>query len=106
MAQRSGACKHAVNQEDASPCVNPVRLTPTAMDAPVAPRTVAPAPGITTPAKAPKPDRIPLQLRLPRDKVRAIKIAAAQREQTLSDFMLACFHAFLEFGRGHRPGLI
>jgi len=35
----------------------------------------------------------PLQLRLPRAEVKAIKLAAAEREQTISDFMLACFHA-------------
>jgi hypothetical protein len=74
----------------------PVPLIPAAMQATVTPRTAAPAPGITTPTKATKPGQIPLQLRLPRDEVRAIKIAAAQREQTLSDFMLACFHAFME----------
>jgi uncharacterized protein (DUF1778 family) len=39
---------------------------------------------------------MPLQLRLPRAEVRAIKIAAAEREQTLSDFMLACFHAYIK----------
>jgi hypothetical protein len=31
-----------------------------------------------------------LQVRLPRDEVRAIKIVAAEREQTISEFMLAC----------------
>jgi uncharacterized protein (DUF1778 family) len=36
---------------------------------------------------------MPLQVRLPREEVRKIKIAAAEREQTVSDFMLACFHA-------------
>jgi hypothetical protein len=42
---------------------------------------------------------MPLQLRLPRAEVRAIKIAAAEREQTLSDFMLACFHAYVKDGK-------
>jgi hypothetical protein len=79
----------------------PIPLTPAVMEAPVTPRTAAPAPTITTPAKAPKTDHMPLQLRLPRDEVRAIKIAAAQREQTLSDFMLACFHAFMAPGKQH-----
>jgi hypothetical protein len=46
--------------------------------------------------EAPKPTPVPLQLRLPREEVRAIKIAAAQRDQTLSEFMLACFHAFMK----------
>jgi hypothetical protein len=74
----------------------PVPLTTAVMEASVTPRTVAPAIAITMPAKPPKTDQIPLQLRLPREEVRAIKIAAAQCEQTLSAFMLACFHAFME----------
>lgn len=47
-------------------------------------------------ASAPPVQMMPLQLRLPRGEVRAIKIAAAEREQTLSDFMLACFHAYIK----------
>jgi len=43
-----------------------------------------------------KADQMPLQVRLPRHEVRAIKIAAAQSEQSISDFMLACFHAFMK----------
>jgi uncharacterized protein (DUF1778 family) len=43
---------------------------------------------------APKP--MPLQVRLPREEVRAIKVAAAQREQTVSDFMLVCFHVYMK----------
>ena len=74
----------------------PVPLTPEAMEATVTPRT-APPPTTRTAtasasAKAPKAAQIPLQLRLPRDEVRTIKIAAAQRDQTLSDSRL---HAFM-----------
>lgn len=47
-------------------------------------------------AGTPPVQMMPLQLRLPRAEVRAIKIAAAEREQTLSDFMLACFHAYIK----------
>jgi hypothetical protein len=43
--------------------------------------------------KLPKTAVMPLQVRWPREDVRAVKIAAAEREQTVSDFMLACFHA-------------
>jgi hypothetical protein len=43
-----------------------------------------------------KADQMPLQVRLPRQEVKAIKIAAAQSEQSISDFMLACFHAFMK----------
>ena len=45
----------------------------------------------------PRPEpTMPLQLRLPRDEVRRIKIAAAEREQTISQFMLACVHASMQ----------
>jgi len=40
----------------------------------------------------PKTPQVPLQVRIPKDEARAIKIAAAEREQTISEFMLACFH--------------
>jgi hypothetical protein len=73
----------------------PVALTPALVEAPpITPQAATPARSATKAAKkAPKAAQIPLQLRLPRDEVRAIKIAAAEREQTVSDFMLACFHA-------------
>ena len=45
---------------------------------------------------APKAKQVPLQIRLPRDEVRAIKVAAAEHEQTISEFMLACFHAYMK----------
>jgi len=38
----------------------------------------------------------PLQLRLPRAEVKSIKLAAAEREQTISHFMLGCFHAYMK----------
>ena len=47
----------------------------------------------TAEAKIPQ---VPLQVRIPKDAARAIKIAAAEREQTISDFMLACFHAYMK----------
>lgn len=47
-------------------------------------------------APQPKPDQVPLQVRLPREEVRAIKVAAAERDLTISDFMLACFHAYMK----------
>jgi uncharacterized protein (DUF1778 family) len=46
-----------------------------------------------------KADQIPLQLRLPREAVRAIKKAAVDRDQTISEFMLACFHANIKNGQ-------
>ena len=38
----------------------------------------------------------PLQIRIPHSQVKAIKIAALEAEQTVSDFMLACFHAYMK----------
>lgn len=74
-----------------------VPLTPDVLDAP--PPAPAAAPARAAAAKpAPKAPQMPLQVRLPRDEVRAIKIAAAEREQTVSDFMLACFHAYMKSG--------
>jgi hypothetical protein len=46
-----------------------------------------------------KADQVPLQVRLPRDEVRAIKVAAAERDQTISEFMLACVHAYMKSGK-------
>lgn len=43
-----------------------------------------------------KSEQVPLQVRLPRDQAKAIRVAAAEREQTISEFMLACFHAFMD----------
>jgi hypothetical protein len=40
-------------------------------------------------------DQVPLQLKIPRDQARAIKIAAAERDMTIRDFMLECFHAYM-----------
>lgn len=80
----------------------PIALTPELVDAPqITPRAATPARAAAAPAQAapePKPDQIPLQVRLPRAEVKAIKIAAAEREQTISDFMLACFHAYMKDG--------
>jgi uncharacterized protein (DUF1778 family) len=36
----------------------------------------------------------PLQIRVPRGEAKAIKVAAAQAEQSISEFLLACFHAY------------
>jgi hypothetical protein len=43
-----------------------------------------------------KVEQMPLQVRLPRHEVKAIKIAAAESEQSISEFMLSCFHAFMK----------
>lgn len=74
-------------------------LTPDTLKAPqVTPQAATPARGqgeATRPVrvKPPKELLIPLQVKIPKDEARAIKIAATQRDQTISQFMLACFHA-------------
>ncbi len=77
----------------------PVPLTPAVLDTPqIAPPVAMPASAARAAPRAHKAKQLPLQVRLPRDEVRAIKIAAAEREQTISDFMLACFHAYMKSG--------
>lgn len=84
----------------------PVALTAALMDAPqITPQAATPhrAAQTATPAPKPAPEpeeaKVPLQVRLPRNEARAIKIAAAQRDQSISDFMLACFHAYMKTGK-------
>jgi hypothetical protein len=43
-----------------------------------------------------KTEQTPLQVRLPRREVKAIKVAAAEEEKSISEFMLACFHAYMK----------
>ena len=44
--------------------------------------------------------REPLQVRWPAEDVKAVKLAALQQDfPTVSDFMLACFHAFMQAKR-------
>jgi hypothetical protein len=75
----------------------PVALTPALVEAPqITPQAATPPRAASKAAPAPKPEQMPLQVRLPREEVRAIKIAAAEQEQTVSDFMLACFHAYMK----------
>lgn len=75
----------------------PVALTPSLVESPqIVPQASTPPRTAKKVDNAPKPDQLPLQVRLPRKEVRAIKIAAAEREQTVSDFMLACFHAYIK----------
>ena len=78
----------------------PVALTPALVETPqIVPQASTTARAAAKPGNAPKPDQIPLQVRLPRQDVRAIKIAAAEREMTVSDLMLACFHAYMKSGQ-------
>lgn len=52
--------------------------------------------GKTTQTREEKTEQMPLQVRLPRREVKAIKIAAAEEEKSISEFMLACFHAYMK----------
>ena len=46
---------------------------------------------------ATKVEREPLQVRWPTEDVKAVKLAAIQMDfPTVSDFMLACFHAYMK----------
>ena len=67
----------------------------------ITPKAATPARSPVRPATPPEPkaEQVPLQVRIPRDDARAIKIAAAEREQTISEFMLSCFHAFMKSGK-------
>jgi hypothetical protein len=47
-------------------------------------------------AAAPLAKPAPLQIRIPPGEVKAIKRAALEADQTISDFMLACFHAYMK----------
>jgi hypothetical protein len=76
-----------------APQITPQAATPARAPA-IAPATPAVAPAATE-ATA-KPEQVPLQVRIPKAEARAIKIAAAQADQTISDFMLACFHAYMK----------
>lgn len=64
----------------------------------IIPRSATPARGTAT-SVAPVPlepkDQVPLQLKIPRKEARAIKIAAAERDMTIRDFMLTCFHDYM-----------
>jgi len=45
----------------------------------------------------PKIGQVPLQVRWPRTEVKAAKLAAVEDDfPTVSDFMLACFHAYMK----------
>ena len=46
---------------------------------------------------SPKIGQVPLQIRWPRNEVKAAKLAAVELDfPTMSDFMLACFHAYMK----------
>lgn len=59
--------------------------------------TPAGEPRRSRPVVVPKVEREPLQVRWPAEEVKAAKLAAIQKDfPTVSDFMLACFHAYMK----------
>jgi hypothetical protein len=66
---------------------------------PVPKAAQAPAPPVEPKRSklAPKAKVVPLQIRWPASDVKAAKLAAIQLDfPTVSDFMLACFHAYMK----------
>ena len=68
----------------------PPRASPNAAPPAAVPANDAPAPKARP---VPKVEHVPLQIRIPAADAKAIKLAAVQADQTISEFMLACFHA-------------
>ena len=74
----------------------PTSLTPDALSVSTHAPAAATGPrGVRAKTKPLSAMDTPLQIRLPRHEVKAIKVAAAQAEQSISKFMLSCFHAFM-----------
>lgn len=68
----------------------------------ITPKAATPArsPAVkAAPTAAPEVEKVPLQVRIPKEDARAIKVAAAERDLSISDFMLACFHAYMKDGK-------
>ena len=72
----------------AAPVQQPRAAQPVRAPAPV----VAPPPASKS-VKPPKAPQVPLQIRIEASEAKAIKRAALEADQTISEFMLACFHA-------------
>ena len=71
-----------------SPDLMTVAAAPTTSPVTNRPVEKAAAPSVAKPA--------PLQIRIPAAEVKAIKRAALEADQTISNFMLACFHAYMK----------
>ena len=75
-----------------------ITLDDSAFQAPVKPPRASPAAPVAAndppPARrAAKVEHVPLQIRIPRADAKAIKRDALEADQSISDFMLACYHA-------------
>lgn len=68
-----------------------------AVPVPRAAQTSAPATAPRRTKSAPKAKVVPLQVRWPASDVKAAKLTAIQLDfPTVSEFMLACFHAYMK----------
>jgi hypothetical protein len=97
------ACKHENHHKESLKIMaKAIPLTIDALKTPqITPMASTPARSVVVSkpsvvATKPKIEQVPLQVRIPKDAARAIKVAAAERDQTISDFMLACFHAYMK----------
>jgi hypothetical protein len=76
----------------------PTPMTPDTMSAVVEQETTLNSRSVVKKEKVKKSldDQTPLQIRIPASEVKSIKRAALEADQTISDFMLACFHAHMK----------
>jgi hypothetical protein len=77
------------------------QITPQAATPPRGAASDSAPPPLETPASTPKSDHVPLQIRIPKHIARAIRVAAAERDQSISEFMLACFYARMKSSDPH-----
>jgi len=73
----------------AAPVEQPRAAQPIKSEPPAAPKAAKPP-------KVPKAPQVPLQIRIGANDAKAIKRAALEADQTISEFMLACFHASMK----------
>lgn len=74
------------------PQITPAAATPA--------RSAAPKPAAADSApvrrkKAEKVNHVPFQIRVPAELARAVKIAAAERDQSISAYVVECLHAYM-----------
>ena len=72
--------------------MNTAQQAPTTLEA----RPVVKAPETKKKATTKTEPPAPLQIRIPAREVKAIKRAALEADQTVSDFLLACFHVAIK----------
>jgi len=73
-----------------------ISLTDDILAAPAPPPRASAKPAKEAPPAEPRPPTVPLQIRIGAGDLKAIKRAALEADQTVSDFMLACFHAYMK----------